>query len=447
VVVLGGVIGCGADSGDDGTPEEAPSAAPVSAAPMSTAPVPRGDGGTIADDVNGDGYPDLAYAAAYGPADKYGRARQNCAVVVYGSAKGLDPAVRTVLEPNVAALPVKLSPVLRPYPVLADLDADGYADLKFGPDVIWGGPTGPDPRTQSTGLAELTGTPGDFDGDGRLDLPAVEDTQDNPAFRVLYGPIDRNGSPSRRGDSRPDPVNHPDSYNAYSLRAVDADGDRTADLVASRTTDDEQREAFLLEAGDGPGGFAARARKLRTGSSVASGDFDGDGKGDLVVGDSGSRNDEPGYETEAPDVDGTFTVYPGDGGPPRPYDLDLAGDYLTGDLDGDGRDELLIGDTTDTYPVHPDVTVVRGLLRDRADPGTDTLSRIGPARVPGTDRGVKKNDRYARLAAVRDFDQDGRDEVVLHWTLPERGPSYVWVVDGGGKDVVAFHDGRFTETE
>ncbi|TLS46937.1 hypothetical protein FE633_07600 [Streptomyces montanus] len=440
-VVLGAVAGCGTGSGGgDRTSDRQPSPTPVTAAP-----VPRGDGGRTPDDVNGDGYPDFAYVTSYGrPAQPGFYNDEHSVVIVYGSAKGLDPATRTVLKPGNAALPYPLT-AIEPYPVLADLDADGYADLKFARQVVWGGPTGVDPGTRSTDLPELTGTPGDFDGDGRFDLPAVEDTQDNPAFRVLYGPFDRDGTPSRRGDSRPDPVNDPDSYNAYSLQAVDADGDRTADLVAAKTADGEQREVFLLNAGDGPGGFAAQARRLRVGSAIASGDFDGDGKGDVVVGDNGSRNDEPGYETEAPEVDGTLTVYFGDGGTPQFLDLGIRGDYLAGDTDGDGHDELLVGQTVPGSTM-PEITVIPGSPQGLDKEGLRTLRRTGPARVPGATRDLAAGKRYAHLAAVRDFDQDGRCEVVLRWTLPAQGPSYVWVLEGD-KDVVTFQDGHLTGAE
>lgn len=184
---------------------------------------------------------------------------------------------------------------------------------------------------------------------------------------------------------------------------------------------------------------------MGTGSAVAFGDFDGDEKGDVVIGDDGSRNYES--DGEAPGVDGTFTVFPGDGGPPRPYELDLVGDLVTGDLDGDGRDELLIDDMSGGHPEPAKVTVVRGLLGSRSDVRTGTLNRLGPARVPGVGRDLRKPERYAHIAAVRDFDRDGRAEVVLRRTTPEQGPTYIWIVDGDGKDLVTFDDGRFTAAD
>ncbi|MEU9190986.1 hypothetical protein AB0D14_42135 [Streptomyces sp. NPDC048484] len=42
---------------------------------------------------------------------------------------------------------------------------------------------------------------------------------------------------------------------------------------------------------------------------------------DVAIGDDGGRNDEPGFETEAPEVDGALAMYPGrprSGGMPGP---------------------------------------------------------------------------------------------------------------------------------
>ncbi|MEU5343616.1 VCBS repeat-containing protein [Streptomyces sp. NPDC020766] len=443
--------GCGGGgAGKDGTDRGRGEASPATTAPappIPASPVPRGKGGKVPDDVNGDGHPDLAYLTSSEGGGGDGDAERNSVVIVYGSAEGLDPATRTVLKPEDPAVPAESDTPLPSYPVLADLDADGYADLKFGEHVVWSGPTGPDPKTPDTTLPAVTGTPGDFDGDGLLDLPAVEDTVDRPQFRIRYGPFDRSGEPARTGGGRPGPVTGLYATAPYTLHAGDADGDRTADLVAAvdpGATDGGQAPAALLHAGDGPAGFATRARQLGTGSAVALGDFDGDEKGDVVIGDDGSRNYEA--DGEAPGVNGTFTVFPGDGGPSRPYELDLVGDLVTGDLDGDGRDELLVDDLSGGLPLPAKVTVVRGLLGSRSDVRTSALDRFGPARVPGAKRDLKKPERYAHIAAVRDFDGDGRAEVVLRRTTPERGPTYIWVVDGDGKDLVTFDDGRFTGT-
>ncbi|SEC64022.1 hypothetical protein SAMN05216489_01240 [Streptomyces sp. 3213] len=72
----------------------------------------------------------------------------------------------------------------------------------------------------------------------------------------------------------------------------------------------------------------------------------------MAVGDDGSRNDEPGYETEPAEVDGSLAVYPGDGGAPVTYRLPEApepartdhgpGGYASADPDGDGRDGILV---------------------------------------------------------------------------------------------------------
>ncbi|MEW2401889.1 VCBS repeat-containing protein [Streptomyces sp. NPDC046862] len=407
-------------------PDATPSSAP------SSAPVPRGKGGKVPGDVNGDGHPDFAYTAqCEGDEPTDGK---NCIVVLYGSDRGLDPAVRTVLKSSDAATPEYVNTYPAWNPALTDLDGDGYADIQYGASVIWGGPTGP--RPDAPDVAVPGGAPGDFDADGHTDLAVVETRVQYPGFRVMYGPFDRQGKPDHWGDLRSSPFRE-SSDEGYGLHAGDADGDRTADLLATAGTDGGQGRAALLRAAREP------ARQLRVGSSVVFGDFDGDGKGDVVVGDSGSRNDEPGYETEAPEVDGTLTVYFGDGGEAQQL-TGLSGEFTSGDLDGDGFDELLVQPPTGFGPSRrPEITVLHGTAQGLGK--RTTLRRTGPVHVPGAKHNLSAYKRYAALATVGDFDGDGHAEAVLRWFLPSGGPSWWWIVEDD-KDVRTFTDSPFTET-
>ena len=61
----------------------------------------------------------------------------------------------------------------------------------------------------------------------------------------------------------------------------------------------------------------------------------------MAVGDNGSRNNEPGYETEPPEVEKKLTVYYGDG---RTQEFSgVQGELVSGDFNGDGRDDLASG--------------------------------------------------------------------------------------------------------
>ncbi|MDX3134594.1 VCBS repeat-containing protein, partial [Streptomyces europaeiscabiei] len=407
--------------------------------PSASAPVPRGSGSRAAADVNGDEYADLVFAApAIGePSTDPDGERSTYLGVVYGSARGLDPTTRTVIKPDDTRLPSRLTPGGVP---TADLDGDGYADILAGGHVIWGGPAGP---RDVVPAAKLGGVPGDFDGDGQQDLAVTEDVGKEFAeryqLRVLYGPFTREGKPHRTGAARPSPITEAGLGNEdadFSLTAGDADGDRATDLVARPHGDGEQEVAVLLHGGDGPGGFAARAPYLRAGSSVAFGDFDGDGKGDLAIGDNGTRNGEPGADAQDPTVHDTVTVYYGGNRPDKRIEPEARGDYATGDLDNDGRDELLIS-------FEGSVKILRGSADGLTTDQSTTVRRAGAGKE------VPASERPAQFTAVRDFDKDGRAEIVFSWSPDgewggSKGPSRWWVLEGGTDKVAAFTDAKFS---
>ncbi|MFD2356199.1 FG-GAP repeat domain-containing protein [Nonomuraea ferruginea] len=170
--------------------------------------------------------------------------------------------------------------------------------------------------------------------------------------------------------------------------------------------DGEQTASWLLRAG--PGGLDKAGHKLNDGSSAAFGDFDGDGTRDVAVGDNGSRNNEPGYETEPPSVHHTVTVYYGNG---RTWNFTgTAGTMAAGDFDGDARDDLAFGGGHEYGPRQP-VLVFRGAPRRPAP------RRRTRRREPGlaADRGRLRRRRGRRARPLprsgqREDHRDGRDE-------------------------------------
>ncbi|MEV0629253.1 hypothetical protein [Nonomuraea wenchangensis] len=192
---------------------------------------------------------------------------------------------------------VMVTPAASPYPrpeprcggdgVPGDLDGDGCADVVISVaalSIFWGG-LGP-----ATVLAHDGGSGvADLDGDDAIDLMAVDKGEgaDGSRLVLLHGPFTRSGRPARE-TSRPLPEGE------WPGRLVtDPHG---PGAVLYGPDDGEQARAWLLAGG----GF----REVATGSSAVFGDFDGDGRRDVAIGDSGARNDEPGSETEAPSVDG-----------------------------------------------------------------------------------------------------------------------------------------------
>ncbi|MEV6817501.1 VCBS repeat-containing protein [Nocardiopsis dassonvillei] len=458
---------------DPGTEAETETAAPEEVREYETAPVPEGEGGAVPDDVNGDGFPDLLFTTRYDPDPEAGFPSQRL-MTVHGSPEGPDPATRTVWSPYTVL------PVTSPgtggegdRPGTADLDGDGFADIPVlvhaddelglgmaasgqGPRaIVWGGPSGPDPDAPPTPVTLLTGegwqdaftalANGDFDGDGAPDLAAAKASADGEASRlmVMYGPFDRDGAPARSAQ-----------------RTVDAE---VGGLVAEPPAPDGGTSRLLFQHGDdggqpentllltGPGDPARwESVELVSGSLAAFGDLNGDGEGDLALGDSGSRNDEPGYRTEPPEVDQRVNVYPGPltAEAADPLSAELPSDESSPgygasramavcDLDGDGTDVLAV--SRDGHGVD--------LLRRTGDgievDGAEPLVRRGPEDGPlaaGDAAG-----RVAGLFSCADYDADGADELALAHDLEGTRDTPVrwWITGDGGEDEASFDSAAF----
>ncbi|QCX79684.1 hypothetical protein C9F11_30465 [Streptomyces sp. YIM 121038] len=456
------VAGCGGGSGGsggsgsrDGEGERSGSSRTPDVVPAeSRAPAP-GRGSGDPDDINGDGRPDLLMQVPVAWPASHGAVPQ--IAVVFGSPRGPDPTTRTLYTTEDLGVPdpsaVGNTP---PYPgTTADLDDDGFADFvtRTGEEapagnrvveyVNWGGPTGPRRGAAPTRLrlpapdatAGFAATVrGDFDGDGRHDLAGLR--ADGTSVVLLFGPFTRAGAAARterRTLPRP-------RYTSYSsLRADDiapSGKPRTTGLYAHYGNDGEQSAGQYFAARPS-GGLAATSRPVRAGNGYAFGDFDGDGARDLAVGDDGGRNDEPDAGAEAPDVAGSYAVYPGGGGPVRTYRPAerVAGAYTAVDHDGDGRDALLFGGR-------------RGPVLYEGDRRVARLLRTPPARVDG--KRIPAGSGQWLVHSAADLDGGGADEVVLSWHSPKlydtygSVPTHWWITDGAGpKDDAVFSTRRF----
>ncbi|MET7640627.1 hypothetical protein [Streptomyces sp. NPDC005438] len=454
VALVALVAGCGDGGSGDSSKSKRDNAASVSVprAPGKAEQPPQGKGSKDPDDVNGDGYRDLL-VPAYTSRDADTRDHEERIAVVYGSADGLNPVTRTVHGAKDLGLPEPPDDTSAPRGlstenvVLADLDGDGFSDVvtpvagaqasggnvsgnRVLPHITWGGPQGPRTGDHATplplpseagdlGLESVER--GDFDGDGHHDLAGL--SQDESGLVVMYGPFTRSGAPAR-SDSLP--------WTDGTLIADDIDPSgehRATSLLVQATNDGEQSTNTLHRATTGDG-LATRGEKLRRGNAHAFGDFDGDRKRDLAVGDDGARNDEPGYETESPQVDGTLTIYPGNGTKPVHHQLPKApkgaetgygpGGFTAADPDGDGRDGILVATYEGATLIDGDQRVV--------------VRRDVPARVDGEKIPGKR--RHSRPAGAADFDQDGKDELIMHWAadglfhLYGEVPTHWWITKG-----------------
>ncbi|MFI8873245.1 FG-GAP repeat domain-containing protein [Streptomyces sp. NPDC055243] len=428
--------GCGGQ-GDTGEPSPSKGGGnpmnPVTpvVTPTASRPVPAdGKGSKDPDDINGDGHRDLLVPVTSRKEDGHGRT-----AVVFGSAKGLDPSTHAVYDYASGTL------------TTADLDGDGYPDFvsterstaQEKPTVAWGGPSGPKAGAEATEIQVPGGLSGeglsgpergDFDGDGHHDIAAVR--QDG-SVTLLYGPFTRAGAPAR-SDSRPG--------RGSWLAADDIDPTGKAHatgLLVHEGDDGEQTGGVLYRARTGSG-LSRTSVELRDGNAVAWGDYDGDGARDVAIGDNGSRNNEP-DTGEAPEVVFSLAIYPGTGGAPATHKIPPSknssyygpGGYNSADPDGDGKDGLVVATDEGALLIE---------LPAEGEKRTKIL-RERPARADG--KKIPARWRHARPFAAADFDDDGKEELILNWgtgvlfNLYGENPTHWWLTDGtSSHDKTAF---------
>ncbi|MFJ1748289.1 FG-GAP repeat domain-containing protein [Streptomyces sp. NPDC088116] len=396
------------------------------------------------DDINGDGYPDLSADGWYRPVSGGGWQRNRA--IAFGSASGIDPAKGLSLTRRYPALGPSASAEgpaghgagaqLR-----ADVNADGFADILIPADpalpgdrsrIVWGGPKGTD------GTAELPArTPplelmADFDGDGSPDLLAeptvravADDSAQNQCATLLRGPFTHDGRP--RDVSRVD-LSVGGLVQKREMRTGDFDGDGRDDLVVTgvKGAPDPYDEADGKPAADhtefyrGTDEGLARVGELkgfptRIGTS---GDFDGDGRDDLVAGayvHFGGRDGLADARREPSKLPGGLGVRP------------------VGDVNGDGREDLV---DVDRGGPRPDgaVTVYLGGPEGLEAQDSSPFSRasLWPPRTSG-------HDGFGRDIQLTDLDRDGCDDLVVgHLDYDKSGgENGYWILRGSPRGVTA----------
>ncbi len=211
-----------------------------------------------------------------------------------------------------------------PHAVAGEVNGDGITDL-IAVDttvvVLLGNGDGTYTRGFSSPLParQSAAAIGDFDEDGVADV-VVSFWEGAPGPAVYFG----NGDGSFAG-----PVNVDTIGYVEDLTVGDLDGDGHLDIAAAQ--DGSYPGSVLVWPGLGNGVFAPAVIYPADDHNykLAAGDFDGDGRTDLV--DSGDH----GLNLYLQQLDGTL-------GPRRVYPLETAAATWAGDLDSDGRDDLVI---------------------------------------------------------------------------------------------------------